>query len=154
MSDKDNYWSDEDENEEELVQDSRELPPLEYDSEEEEEYYDILKLVSNKVNDDSLFTYEKKNSKKNSKNNSEKNSKNNSKKNSKNKSKKIIFDFDGKEENNEKKVWRSKRMKEKKGPEFIKRKFNPRLPPPGNKFKNIKLKNDIKINLKDDFPKL
>lgn len=146
MSDKDNYWSDEDENEEELVQDSRELPPLEYDSEEEEEYYDILKLVSNKVNDDSLFTYEKKNSKNNSKKKSKNNSKNNSKK--------IIFDFNGKEENNEKKVWRSKRMKEKKGPEFIKRKFNPRLPPPGNKFKNSKLKNDIKINLKDDFPEL
>lgn len=146
MSDKDNYWSDEDENDEELVQDSRELPPLEYDSEEEEEYYDILKLVSNKVSDDSLFTYEKNNSK------------NKSKKNLKNKSKKIIFDFNDKEENNKKKVWCSKRMKEKKGPEFIKRKFNPRLPPPGNKFKNSKLKNDIKINLKinlkDDFPEL
>lgn len=144
MSDNDNYWSDEEENnDEELVQDSRELPPLEYDSEEEEEYYDILKMVSNKVSDDSLFTYgEKKNSKKKSK------------KKSKKESNKIIFDFNAKEDYDRKKVWHSKRMKDKKGPVIIKRKFNPRLQPPGNKFKNIKIKKNIKIDLKDDFPEL
>ena len=38
MSDNDNYWSDENESENELIQDSRDLPPLEYDSEEEEEF--------------------------------------------------------------------------------------------------------------------
>ena len=58
------------------------------------------------------------------------------------------------ENTNEKKVWRSKRMREKKGPEIIKRKFNPRLPPPGNKFKNLKANKEIKINLDTDFPTL
>ena len=60
MSDNDNYWSDENESENELIQDSRDLPPLEYDSEEEEEFLDILNLVSNKIknkeDDISLFT--------------------------------------------------------------------------------------------------
>ena len=47
-----------------------------------------------------------------------------------------------------------KRMDNKKGPVFVKRKFKPRLPPPGNKFKNIKKEKDIKINLVSDFPSL
>ena len=147
MSDNDNYWSDENESENELIQDSRDLPPLEYDSEEEEEFLDILNLVSNKIknkeDDISLFT-ENNNEEKQPK------KKNSKKKNSK---KKILLDFSS-EEKSEKKVWRSKRMREKKGPEIIKRKFNPRLPPPGNKFKNIKSKQNIKINLETDFPSL
>ena len=146
MSDNDNYWSDENESENELIQDSRDLPPLEYDSEEEEEFLNILNLVSNKIKDKEDIPFfiknniqEKQPKKKNSK-------KKNSKKN-------ILFDFSS-EEKSEKKVWRSKRMRDKKGPEIIKRKFNPRLPPPGNKFKNIKIKQNIKINLELDFPSL
>ena len=45
-------------------------------------------------------------------------------------------------------------MEDKKGPEIVKRKFNPKLPPPGNKFKNIKKKNNIEFNLNNDFPLL
>ena len=43
----------------ELIQDSRDLPPIENDSEDEEEYYNILKLVSSKLQniDESLFNY-------------------------------------------------------------------------------------------------
>ena len=144
MSDNDNYWSDEDENEE-LIQDSRELPPIEIDSEEEEEFQDILRMVSNKLKskEESIFTITEIETKKNSK-----------KKKSKNKNnKKIIFDINS-EDSNEKKGWRSKRMREKKGPEVIKRKFKPRLPPPGNKFKNFKKNKEVNINLDTDFPSL
>ena len=146
MSDNDNYWSDEDQSENELVQDSRDLPPIEIDSEEEEEFQDILRMVTEKIKskDEPIFTI----------NSIEPEKKNSKKKKSKNKNKnKIIFSLD-EEKNNEKKVWRSKRMREKKGPEIIKRKFNPRLPPPGNKFKNIKKEKEIKINLDVDFPSL
>lgn len=146
MSDNDNYWSDEDQSENELVQDSRDLPPIEIDSEEEAEFQDILRMVTDKIKskEEPIFTI----------NSIEPEKKNSKKKKSKNKNKnKIIFSLD-EEKNNEKKVWRSKRMREKKGPEIIKRKFNPRLPPPGNKFKNIKKEKEIKINLDVDFPSL
>ena len=46
-------------------------------------------------------------------------------------------------------------MTDKKGPVIQKRKFNPRLPPPGNKFKNLKYKNkNVEFNLVNDFPTL
>ena len=145
MSDNDNYWSDEES--EELVQDSRELPPIEIDSEEEEEFQDILRMVTNKIKVKEEPELYIKNIE--VKNNSKKKSKN------KNKNKKIILNINPENTNtNEKKVWRSKRMREKKGPEIIKRKFNPRLPPPGNKFKNLKSNKEIKINLDTDFPTL
>lgn len=142
MSDNDNYWSDEDESEE-LIQDSRELPPIEIDSEEEEEFQDILRMVTNKIKlkEEPEFTIKNIEVKKNSK------------KKSKNKNKKIILNINS-ENTNEKKVWRSKRMRDKKGPEVIKRKFNPRLPPPGNKFKNLKKNKEVNINLDIDFPTL
>ena len=142
MSDNDNYWSDEDESEE-LIQDSRDLPPIEIDSEEEEEFQNILMMVKNKLQnkEEPEFTIKNIEPKKNSK---KKKSKNN---------KKIIFDIHS-EDTNEKKVWRSKRMRDKKGPEVIKRKFNPRLPPPGNKFKNLKTNKEINLNLETDFPTL
>tara|TARA_Y100000589_G_scaffold328421_2_gene372500 strand:- start:166 stop:603 length:438 start_codon:yes stop_codon:yes gene_type:complete len=145
MSDNDNYWSDEDESEE-LIQDSRELPPIEIDSEEEEEFQDILRMVSNKLKskEESTFTLTEIETKKNSKKKKSKNKNNN---------KKIIFDMNS-EDSNEKKGWRSKRMREKKGPEVIKRKFKPRLPPPGNKFKNLKKNKEVNINLDSDFPSL
>jgi len=62
MSDNDNYWSDENESDNELIQDSRELPPMEIDSEEEEEYRNILTMVSDKLKDkeDSVFDYKNK----------------------------------------------------------------------------------------------
>jgi hypothetical protein len=151
MSDNDNYWSDENESETELVQDSRDLPPLEIDSEEEEEYNDMLQFVLSKTNkdiDSNLeYNYELENSKVQKKKNSKKKSKKKS-------NKKIILDYNNLPDKNVKKVWKSKRMREKKGPEIVKRKFNPRLPPPGNKFKNIKKKNNIEFNLNNDFPLL
>jgi hypothetical protein len=143
MSDNDNYWSDEDESEE-LIQDSRDLPPIEIDSDEEEEFQDILTMVKNKLQSKEAPDFIIKNiePKKNSK-----------KKKSKNKNKKLIFNISS-EDTNEKKVWQSKRMREKKGPEIIKRKFNPKLPPPGNKFKNVKINKEINLNLETDFPTL
>ena len=45
-------------------------------------------------------------------------------------------------------------MTDKKGPDIIKRKFNPRLPPPGNRFKRNIRNKEIKINLETDFPSL
>ena len=146
MSNEENYWSDENESENELVQDSRDLPPLETDSEEEEEYYNMLELVKSKLKDESEYINI-------SNNKEEKSSKkrNSRKRNSKNK--KIFFDLN---EKNEKKVWKSRRMRDKKGPEIIKRKFNPRLPPPGNKFKNLKKEKEHKLmlNMDKDFPSL
>lgn len=148
MSDNENYWSDEDESENELVQDTRDLPPLEIDSEEEEEYNDILKLVLSKMDktEDDTFKYNLEDSKPLKKKTSKK-------KSNKNSSKKIILNYNFQDEN-VKKVWKSKRMREKKGPEMVKRKFNPRLPPPGNKFKKIRVKKDIQFNLDNDFPSL
>ena len=73
MSDNDNYWSDE--NESELIQDSRDLPPLEIDSEEEEEYNDMLKFILSKTNKDTESNYELENSKVQKKKNSKKKSK-------------------------------------------------------------------------------
>ena len=57
MSDSDIYWSSDEENNNELIQDSRDLPPIEMDSEEEEEYNETLKLVRSKINlkNDSIF---------------------------------------------------------------------------------------------------
>ena len=111
---------------------------IEIDS-EEEEFQDILRMVSNKLKskEESTFTLTEIETKKNSKKKKSKNKNNN---------KKIIFDMNS-EDSNEKKGWRSKRMREKKGPEVIKRKFKPRLPPPGNKFKNLKKKIKVNINL-------
>ena len=147
MSDNDNYWSDENESDNELIQDSRELPPMEIDSEEEEEYRNILTMVSDKLKDkeDSVFDYKNKDvlDIHHSKKNNSKKKKINSK---------IILDFNS--DNTKKKVWHSKRMCEKKGPEIVKRKFNPRLPPPGNKFKNIIKQKDVSFNLVSDFPSL
>ena len=147
MSDNDNYWSDEDESEE-LIQDSREMPPIEIDSEEEEEFQDILRMVSNKLKSkkEPTFTITEIETKKNSKKKKSKNKNNNNKK--------IIFDINSEDSNEKKKGWRSKRMCEKKGPEVIKRKFKPRLPPPGNKFKNFKKNKEVNINLDTDFPSL
>lgn len=149
MSNEENYWSDENESENELVQDSRDLPPLETDSEEEEEYYNMLELVKSKLKDDTdynsicsdISNKEEKSSKK----------RNSRKRNSKNK--KVFIDLN---DNNEKKVWKSRRMRDKKGPEVIKRKFNPRLPPPGNKFKNVKRQKEpqLNLNMDKDFPTL
>lgn len=145
MSNEENYWSDENESENELVQDSRDLPPLETDSEDEEEYYNMLELVKSKLKDTSEYTFignkEENSSKK----------KNSRKRNSKNK--KVFIDLN---DNNEKKVWKSRRMRDKKGPEVTKRKFNPRLPPPGNKFKNLKRDKEqpLKLNMEKDFPSL
>lgn len=144
----DNYWSDDEEQDNpELIQDSRELPPLEYDSEEEEEYNNILRIVQSKLKDEN--TYEKlyKSNEKSLDKSNDKSLKNSKKNNNK----KIYIDL-----NNVgvKKTWKSKRMKEKKGPEEVKRKFNPRLPPPGNRFKISKNKVDNKINLETDFPSL
>lgn len=151
MSNNDDYWSDSEE-ENELIQYSRDLPPIEMDSEDEgeEEYYEILKLVNSKIkyDDNNIYEDDKMTIVNNSKKNSKKNSKNNSKK-----QKKIYLDLNSLDEI-KKKVWKSKRMVNKKGPNIEKRKFNPRLPPPGNKFKNIKKKEDIMLNLESDFPSL
>jgi len=150
MSNNDDYWSDSEE-ENELIQDSRDLPPIEMDSEDEEEYYEILKLVNSKIKYDDNNIYE--DDKNTIVNNSNKKSKKNSKNNSK-KQKKIYLDLNSLDES-KKKVWKSKRMVNKKGPNIEKRKFNPRLPPPGKKFKNIKKKkDDIMLNLELDFPSL
>ena len=56
-----NYWSDDDSdhnNDEELKQDSRELPPIEIDSEEEEEYNCILQMVTNKIQNNNILELE------------------------------------------------------------------------------------------------
>ena len=149
MSNEENYWSDEEESENELVQDSRELPPLEINSEDEEEYYDMLELVKSKLNNNENDTISYNISNDTTKKVVDK--KNSKKRNSKNK--KIFIDL---KDNNEKKTWKSRRMRDKKGPVVIKRKFNPRLPPPGNKFKNIKKEDAINLNLSmdKDFPSL
>ena len=56
-----NYWSDDDSDhnsDEELKQDSRELPPIEIDSEEEEEYNCILQMVTNKIQNNNILELE------------------------------------------------------------------------------------------------
>jgi hypothetical protein len=139
----DNYWSDDDDNKsdisDELHQDCRDLPPIESNSEDEEEYYETLKLVNSKQ---SNMNFEKVlDIKNNIVNNNLNNTINNPKKENK---KYIYFDF----KNDEKpKKWISKRMMDKKG-NYEKRKFNPRLPPPNkNNFnKNNFNKNNFNKN--------
>jgi hypothetical protein len=145
----DNYWSDEEQDNPELIQDSRDLPPIEYDSEEEEEYNNILRIVHSKLKDEN--PYKKLYKSKDNKLDTYEKPKKKSKKIKSNKNNKILLNLS---EINEKKKWKSKRMIEKTGPEVVKRKFNPRLPTPGNKFKISKNKVDNKIDLEADFPSL
>ena len=59
MSNNDNYWSDEDNSDDnELIQDDRGLPPLDIDSEEEEELQNILSMVSSKLKNDDDLNYD------------------------------------------------------------------------------------------------
>ena len=141
-----NYWSDDSDHnsDEELKQDSRELPPIEIDSEEEEEYNCILQMITDKIQNNNILELENFGN--------DNNIKISNKKKNSNKSKKVYLDLSKNLDN--KKTWASKRMKNKKGINNIIRKFNPRLPPPGIKFKNNKIIKDTYLNLDLDFPSL
>jgi hypothetical protein len=154
MSDNDNYWSDE-EDTTELIQDDKLFPPTESDEEydsdyeaEREEYERLInEKILNKIKNEENCDYNI-----NSKFSIDEEPTTKLIKPKKEQRKKVFVDLSKKEENNNKpKKWRSKRMNDKKEPDVVKRKFNPRLPPPGNLFKNKK-KNTY-VNLKEnDFP--
>ena len=118
-----NDWSDdEDDNineEEELIQPSRDFPPSDEENEEEYDMYELTQLTINKQNTDDLFKNDK------------------SIEINKNKSGKDNININIKKNNN------ISVMKINK-----KRAFNPRLPPPDKYNKNIK-NNDFKLNSND-----
>jgi hypothetical protein len=155
MSDNDVYWSDE-EDTTELIKDDM-FPPSEseeeYDSEYEAERLEYERLINEKILNkiDNNETYEYNNS---SNNSTEEEPTTKLIKPKKEQRKKVFVDLSKENKQNKKSSkWRSKRMNDKKGPEIIKRSFNPRLPPPGNKFKKNKIKQEVKFN-KTDFPEI
>ena len=119
----DNSWSD-DENDEEiqLKQDSRDFPPSDSESDDEEDYNEMMKIINSKKSQFDLEYNDDNIKKKNSPETTIK------KKNIKNNKKYIDFDMTKINKSNK---WVSRRMQDKKGPE--KRKFNPRFPPPTKK---------------------
>lgn len=158
MSDNDNYWSDE-EDTTELIQDDRLFPPTEsdeeYDSEYEAEREEYERLINekilNKIKNEQNVDYNIVSDGSNNSTEEEPTSK--LVKPKKEQRKKIFFDYTNKEETKKSSKWRSKRMDEKKGPEIVKRKFNPRLPPPGNQFKNKRKNNNVNFT-SNDFPEM
>jgi hypothetical protein len=152
MSDNDNYWSDE-EDTTELIQDDILFPPTESDSEydseyeaEREEYERLINdKILNKIKNSEIIDY-------NSNKNTEVESTTEIIKPKKEQRIKVLVDL-SKSKNINTTKWRSKRMDDKKGPEIVKRKFNPKLPPPGNRFKNKKKSNYVQFK-NNDFPKL
>lgn len=148
MSDNDNYLSDDEENTT-LIQDERLFPPSEsdeeYDSEYEEEKREYERIINEKI-------LNKININENNYNLKEELlvEDDSPTKPKKQQRKKIFLNL-----KDEDKKWKSKRMNDRKGPIIEKRKFNPRLPPPGNKFKlKQKEKNNIKEFNENDFPSL
>ena len=114
-----NNWSDDEDNNEELIQPDRDFPPSEDENDEEEEEYDmesIRQLTISKSNTSWADIFNKSDNKTDNKLNKEHSSLSKNKKN-------ILNIFT---------------------PQYEKRKFNPRLPPP-DKYK--------KIN-ENEFPKL
>lgn len=118
----DNSWSDDENEEIELKQDNRDFPPSDSESEDDEEYYEMLKIINSK-NKTMDFESCNINSNKSQDNNSDNNI---HKKNKIQNNKKFVkLDLT---KLNKPKTWVSKRMQCKKGPEI--RKFSPKLPIP------------------------
>jgi hypothetical protein len=150
----DNEWSDDETNNEINIkkQPRRDFPPS--DSESEDEYEDYNSIIMEKLKQKSIDSlYSISNSIDNSKPKTEKKDK----KSKENKKKIIIFDYSKVEEDKPKK-WVSKRMESRKKDEGkikeVRRKFNPRLPPPSkDMFKNKSNENNQNLNI-ENFPKL
>ena len=123
-----NDWSDdEDDNineEEELIQPSRDFPPSDEENEEEYDMYELTKLTMNKTSDD-LF------------NNSDK--------------KEVKKETNNKKEKTVNSIWNNNTKDIKDIKKSTVRKFNPRLPPPNKYNKNNK--NNFNLDMKD-FPTL
>lgn len=118
----DNSWSDDENEEIELKQDNRDFPPSDSESEDDDDYYEMLRIVNSKNN---KMDFE--NSNLSSNKSQENNLNNNIQKKSKLKDNKKFVKLDL-TKLDKPKSWISKRMQNRKGPEV--RKFNPRLPIP------------------------